>query len=44
VNRPTVGNTQPFNQWVLRALVLGVKRPGHEADHTLSSSAENKNV
>jgi hypothetical protein len=29
-------------QWVTRALSLGVKRPGREADHSPPSSAEVK--
>jgi hypothetical protein len=31
-------------QWVPGVLALGVKRPGHEADHSPPSSAEVKNV
>jgi hypothetical protein len=31
-------------QWVSGALSLGVKRPGHEADHSPPSSAEVKNA
>jgi hypothetical protein len=34
---PVVGPTQLPFQWVLRALSRGVKRPGSEADHSLSS-------
>jgi hypothetical protein len=37
-----LGPTQPPIQWVLGALSLGVKRPGHEADHSPPSSAEVK--
>jgi hypothetical protein len=37
-----LGPTQPPIQWVLGALSLGVKRPGHEADHSPPSSAEFK--
>jgi len=33
-SRPALGPTQPPNQWVPWALSLGVKRPGHEADHS----------
>jgi hypothetical protein len=39
-----LGPTQPPIQWVPGALSLGVKRPGREADHSLPSSAEVKNV
>jgi hypothetical protein len=38
-----LGPTQPPIQWVPGALSLGVKRPGHEADHSPLSSAEVKN-
>jgi len=34
----------PPIQWVLGALSLGLKRPGHEADNSPPSSAEVKNV
>jgi hypothetical protein len=34
--------TQPAIQWVAGALSLGLKRPGHEADHSPPSSAEVK--
>jgi hypothetical protein len=40
---PALGPTQPPIQWVLRAVSLGVKRPGREANHSLPSSAEVKN-
>jgi hypothetical protein len=36
--------TQPSIQWILRALSLRVKGPGHEADHTPLSSIEVKNA
>jgi hypothetical protein len=36
--------TQPTIQWAPGALSLGVKRPGHEADHSPPSSAEVKNA
>jgi hypothetical protein len=36
--------TQPPIKWVPGALSLEVKRPGREADHSPSSSAEIKNV
>jgi len=32
-SRPALGPTQPPMQWVQGALSLGLKRPGHEADH-----------
>jgi hypothetical protein len=34
------GPNQPHIQWVIGALSLGVKRLGHEADHSPPSSAE----
>jgi hypothetical protein len=40
----TLGRTQPPIQSVPEALSLGVKRPGREADHSPSSSAEVKNA
>jgi hypothetical protein len=43
VARPALGHTQPFVQWVLGPLSLGVKWPGCEADHSPPSSAEDKN-
>jgi hypothetical protein len=36
--------TQPRIQWVPRGLSLGVKRPGHEYDHSPPSGAEVKNA
>jgi hypothetical protein len=36
------GPTQPHIQWVLGALSLGIKWPGHEAHHSPPSSAEVK--
>jgi hypothetical protein len=33
-SRPALGPTQHYNQWVSRALSLGVKRSGCEADHS----------
>jgi hypothetical protein len=39
-----LGPTQPSIQWVQGAFSLGVKRPGHEADHSPPSSAEVKNA
>jgi hypothetical protein len=35
-----LGLTQPHIQWTPGALFLGVKRPGHEGDHSPPSSAE----
>jgi hypothetical protein len=43
-SRTALGPTQPPIQWVLKALSLGVKRPGREADHTPPSSGEIKNA
>jgi hypothetical protein len=43
VSRTALGATQPPIQWVPRALSLGVKRPGREADHSPLSSTEIKN-
>jgi hypothetical protein len=37
-----LGPTQPRIQWVPGVFSLGVKRPGHEADHSPPSSAEVK--
>jgi len=37
-----LGPTQPPIQWIPRTLSLEVRRPGHEADHTPTSSAEVK--
>jgi hypothetical protein len=39
-SRPDVVPIQPPTEWVLGALSLGVKLPGHEADHSPPSSAE----
>jgi hypothetical protein len=39
-SRPVLGPTQPPVQWVPRALSLGVKRPGCEADPSPRSSAK----
>jgi hypothetical protein len=33
-SRTALGPTQPPIQWISGALSLGIKRPGHEADHT----------
>jgi hypothetical protein len=43
-SRPVLEPTQPPIEWVPGALSLGVKRPGREADHSPSSSAEVKNA
>jgi hypothetical protein len=43
VSRPALGPTQTPIQWIPRALSLGVKRRGREADHSPPSSAEVKN-
>jgi hypothetical protein len=43
-SRTALGPTQPPIQWVPRALSLGVKLPGSEADHSPPSSAEVKDV
>jgi hypothetical protein len=39
-----LGPTQPRIHWVPRALSPVVKRPGREADHSVASSAEVKNI
>jgi hypothetical protein len=44
VFRPALGSTQPPIQWVPGAISLGIKQPGHEADHSCPSSSEVKNV
>jgi hypothetical protein len=41
-SRMTLGPTQPPIQWVPRALSLGVKWPGHEADRSNPSSVKVK--
>jgi hypothetical protein len=41
-SRTTLRPTHPPIQWVTGALSLGVKRPGHEADHSPPSSTEVK--
>jgi hypothetical protein len=38
-----LGPIQPPIQWLLRILLPGLKWLGHEADHSLPSSAEVKN-
>jgi hypothetical protein len=42
-SRPALRLTQPPIQWVLRELSTGIKRPGHEADHSLAPTVEVKN-
>jgi hypothetical protein len=44
VSSPALEPTQRPIQWVPRALSLGVKRLGREADHSPPSSAEVKNA
>jgi hypothetical protein len=39
-----LGLTQSPIQWVQRALIPGVKRPGSEADHSPPSSVEVENA
>jgi hypothetical protein len=41
-SRTVLGPTQPHIQWIPKALSLGVKRPGREADYSPPSSAEVK--
>jgi hypothetical protein len=41
-SRTALGPTQTPIQWVPRAISLGVKRPGREADNSASSTAEVK--
>jgi hypothetical protein len=41
-SRLLLGPTQPPKQWTLGTLIPGVKRPGRQADHSPSSSAEVK--
>jgi hypothetical protein len=41
-SRTAPGPTQPPIQWVIGALSLGAKRPGHEADHSPPYRAEVK--
>jgi hypothetical protein len=38
-SRPALGTTQPPIQWVTGAISLGLKRSGHQADHSPPSSA-----
>jgi hypothetical protein len=42
-SRTALGPTQLPIKWVPGALSLGINRPGHEANHSLPSSAEVKN-
>jgi hypothetical protein len=41
-SRPALGSAQPPIQWVMGALVPGVKRQGREADHSPSSAEVKK--
>jgi len=41
---PALGPTEPPIHWVPVALSLGLKQLGCEADHSLSSNAEVKNM
>jgi len=43
-SRTALGPTQAPIQWVTGSLSLEVKRPGREADHSHTSSAEVKNA
>jgi hypothetical protein len=43
-SRPALWPTQPPIQWVPEAHSSGVKRPGHEADHSPPTSAEVKKM
>jgi hypothetical protein len=43
MSRSPLGPTQPPIQYLSGALSVGVKRPGREADHSLSSSDRSKN-
>jgi len=43
-SRLALGPTHPLIHWVPGALTLGVKQPGHEADHSPPSSTKVKNV
>jgi hypothetical protein len=42
-SKPVLWHTQPPFLWVPGALFPGVKRPGHEAEHSSPSSAEVSN-
>jgi hypothetical protein len=43
-SRPALGLTQPPSQWVAGAFSPGIKRPGREADHSPTTSAEVKKI
>jgi len=42
-SRLALGHIQPPIQWVTGELSPGIKRPGHEAGHSLPTSTEVKN-
>jgi hypothetical protein len=44
VFRPALGSNQPPIQWILGAVIPGVKRPGYEGNHSHTSRDEVKNV
>jgi len=44
MTRTVLGPTQTPIQWVAGALSMGVKQPGHEADHSPPSSAKIMNT
>jgi hypothetical protein len=41
---PALGSTQPPKQWIPVAIPPGIKRPGREADHSPTVSAEVKKI
>jgi hypothetical protein len=43
-SRPALGSTQLPIQWIPEALSPSVKRPGREADHSSTTSAEAKKM
>lgn len=43
VSRPALDSSKPPLHWVLGAFSLGVEQPGHEDDHSHSSSVKFKN-
>jgi hypothetical protein len=42
-SRQALGHTQSPTRWIPGAVSSGIKRPGHEAEHSLPFSAEVKN-